>query len=141
MDKEFFDKIEGVFKDYYFTTIEEKKDGHPQFDGMERRALINIQHDFLVGEIKKRNVYFNFEKMTEAQRSVYDKALAQQLWYVLAELDFSEFSGYDIASNTFAPRGEIKIRALSPAAKATLEGGGFFYSGLNGGTAYPFRRW
>lgn len=140
MDKEFFDRIESVFHEYYFTTIEEKKTEHPQFGGMQRRALINIQNDFLVGEIRKTNVFFDYEKLTEAQRAVYDKALAQQLWYVLTELDFSEFSGYDIASNTFAPRSELTVRALSPLAKATLLGGGLLYSGLNRGTGL-FRRW
>lgn len=140
MDKEFFDRIESVYREYYFTTIEEGKDGHPQFGGMQRRALINIQHDFLVGEIRKRNVRFDYATLTDAQRAVYDKALCQQIFYVLTELDFSEFSGYDITSNTFAPKKEIAVRALSPAAKATLTGGGLLYGGLNAGAGL-FRRW
>lgn len=130
MDKDFFKKIEALFKDYYYTSLEEKKDAHPQFGETDRKAVINIQHDFLCGEIRKRNVRFSYETLTDAQRAVYDKALCQQIWYVLTELDFSEFSGYDIASNTFASHGEISSRALSPAAKATLICGGFFYRGL-----------
>ena len=129
-NREFHKKVDAVFREYYQTTIEELRQEHPQYGNMTNAALVNIQDDFLITEIKKRNVYFNFEKLTEAQVSVFYKALAQQIYYVLTEGDFVAMSGYDVTTNSFAPRSEFKARALAPAARATLETAGLFYSGL-----------
>lgn len=136
---DFYKAVERVFREYYQTTIEEMRQGHPQYGDMPRAAVINIQDDFLTSEINKRNVYFNWEKLTDAQCDVYYKALAQQLYYILKEYDFSATSGYNEVTNTFMQKSELTAHAMSPAAKATLEAAGLFYPGLGAG-AHNFRR-
>ncbi len=140
-NREFHKKVEAVFREYYQKTIEETQHGHPQYGEMPRAAVINIQDDLLTNEIKGRNVYFTWEKLTDAQCDVYYKALAQQIYYILTEYDFSATSGYDVVTNTFAPNAELRARAISPAARATLSNAGFFYSGLGAGrVSYRDRR-
>lgn len=129
-NSDFHKAVERVFREYYQTTIEEMRQGHPQYGDMPRAAVINIQDDFLTSEIKKRNVYFKWETLTDAQCDVYYKALAQQLYYVLKEYDFSATSGYNEVTNSFMSKSDLAAHAMSSAAKATLEAAGFFYSGL-----------
>lgn len=140
-DKAFLQEIETIFYAYYQKKIEELREDHPQYGEMTNAALINIQDDFVTAEIKRRNVYFTWEKLTSVQRDVYDKALAQQIYYVLTEGDFAAMSGYDIVTNTFAPQEELAKRALSPAARQTLAGAGLFYSGLGAPSRHHFRGW
>ena len=134
--------IEALFTQYYEKNIESLRSVNPQFAEMTNTALIHIQDDFLTAEVKKRNVNFSMEKLSAYQRAEYDKALVQQLFYVLVEGDFNAVSGYDQTTNTFAPASELRARALSPAARQTLTAAGLFYRALNGGVPdYRARRW
>jgi len=142
-DNKFIKEIESGFQKYYEKTIGEMRENHPQFMGMTNTAVIRMQDDYLLAEIKSRNVNFNLEKLSEPQHSEYNKALIQQIFYVLTEGDFRMMSGYDVTTNGFAQKSELEKRYMSPAAKQTLTAAGFFYSALNGGSfcRYPHGRW
>ncbi|MBQ7912971.1 MAG: hypothetical protein IJ308_04395 [Clostridia bacterium] len=134
-------RVKKEFNAYYQTTIDNLKVGHPQIAGMTAGAIINVQHDFLWGRLPKTQNVYEFEKLTDYQKSVYYKALIQQIYYVLTEGDFSGMSGYDVTTNSFLPKGELDKRALAPAAKRTLIDGGLFYPALNGSASVGRRRW
>lgn len=139
-DIEFIKKIENLFQKYYEKTVSELREVHPQFGGMTNTALIQIQDDYLISEIRSRNSLFNVGKLSAYQNEEYEKALIQQLFYVLTEGDFRTMSGYDIVSNTFLPQNEMKKRYICSAAKQTLTNAGLFYPAMNGGVGRSFRR-
>ncbi len=142
-DNKFTADIENQFQAYYETTISSLKDNHPQLGNLTNAAVIRMQDDYLTSEIKSRNTNFNLEKLSEFQRSEYNKALVQQIFYVLTEGDFRMMSGYDITANNFAAKSELEKRYMAPAAKQTLTSAGLFYSALNGGSfcRFPHGRW
>lgn len=132
-ERQFIREIENEFQSYYETTISEMKEGHPQFGRMTNTAIVNIQDDLVAAEIKRRNAYFNRETLSDYQNAEYHKALVQQIFYVLTEGDFHMMSGFDVTTNSYAQKKDLKERYLAPAAEETLTAAGLFYSALNGG--------
>lgn len=142
-DTEFLKGIEKEFQKYYEKSIEDLRANHPQFGNLTNTAVIRMQDDYLTSEIKSRNTNLKLDKLSEFQRSEYNKALVQQIFYVLTEGDFRMMSGYDITANNFASKSELEKRYMAPAARQTLTSAGLFYSALNGGSfcRFPHGRW
>ena len=141
-----YNRIHKEFQSYYQTTISSLKDGHPTLAGLQDNVIINMQFDALWYKIPKTQRVYDFEKLTEYQKSVFYKALIQQLYYVLTEGDFTASTGYNVDTNTFISPEAMERMAISPAARATLKEGGLLYTGLNGygaGVHCPHhgRRW
>ena len=128
-------KVNKDFQAYYQKTISDLKDGHPQFTNVADNTIIRIQFDVLWGKIPKTQRLYDFDKMTDYQKSVFYKALIQQIYYVLKEGDFTDMSGYDVSTNTFLSPEAMERIAISRAAKKTLMDGGLLYRGLDGGSA------
>lgn len=127
-----FDKerVISEFSVYYQTTISNLKDGHPQLARMQDVAIINMQFDALWNKIPKTRRIYDFDKMSEYQKSVFYKALIQQIFYVLKEGDFTDVSGYDVSTNTFLSPEQMDKIAISRVALKTLTDGGLMYRGL-----------
>ncbi len=140
-DNNFIKIIENEFQKYYEKTIGEMRENHPQFGNLTNAAVIRMQDDYLTSEIKCRNVNFKLDKLSAYQRAEYNKALIQQLFYVLTEGDFRMMSGFDVTNNSFTQKSDLEKRYMSPSAKQTLTAAGLFYSALNGGgfCRYPHR--
>lgn len=136
----FTTEIENKFQEYYETTITQLRENHPQYSGMTNTALINIQNDLIVAEIKRRRGSFNLETLSAYQKAEYYKALTQQIFYVLTEGDFHMMSGFDVVTNNYAPKSDLEKRYLAPATVETLTVAGLFYSALNGGPHLCRRR-
>lgn len=130
----FITEIENKFQAYYEKTISELRELHPQYGSMTNAALINIQNDLIVAEIKRRRGSFNSETLSAYQKAEYHKALIQQIYYVLREGDFHAMSGFDVVTNIYAPKKDLEKRYLAPAVVETLTMSGLFYSALNGGS-------
>lgn len=126
-------RVNTEFQKYYQSTIGELKAGHPQFANSSDIAIINIQFDVLWGKIPKTQRIYDFDKLSEYQKSVFYKALIQQIYYVLKEGDFTDVSGYDVSANTFLQPEIMERISISKAAKKTLRDGGLLYRGLDGG--------
>lgn len=137
-------RVNTEFQAYYQKPISELKTGHPQYADVPENVIVRIQFDVLWAKIPKTQRIYDFDKWSERQKSVFYKALIQQIYYVLREGDFSDMSGYDVSTNTFlAPENMDKI-AISKAARKTLMDGGLLYRGLSEGKVYthrPCRRW
>lgn len=127
-----FDKerVLSEFSVYYQTTISNLKDGHPQLARMQDVAIINMQFDVLWNKIPKTRRIYDFDKMSEYQKTVFYKALIQQIFYVLKEGDFTDVSGYDVSTNTFLSPEQMDKIAISRVALKTLTDGGLMYRGL-----------
>ena len=121
------------FQAYYQKTINELKVGHPQYNDISDTAIIRIQFDVLLAKIPKTQRLFDFDKFTEYQKSVFYKALIQQIFYVLKEGDFTDMSGYDVSTNTFLSPEVMEKISVSKAAKKTLLDGGLLYRGESAG--------
>ncbi len=130
---EFIRKIENEFQKNYEKTVGEMRENHPQFGNLTNAAVIGMQDDYLTSEIKCRNVNFKLEKLSEYQCAEYNKALVQQLFYVLTEGDFRMMSGFDVVNNSFTQKSDLEKRYMSPSARQTLTAAGLLYSALNGG--------
>ena len=140
-----YDEIIRVFNGYYQTTIDALKEGHPQLARLNDRVIIRMQFDVLWGKIPKMSILGGgFDKLPKPRQEIFYKALAQQIYYVLTEGDFTAMSGYDAATNTFLSQETIARAAISPAAKKTLKDGGLLYAGMNGNFGftlpYPGKR-
>ena len=140
-----FDKerVISEFSVYYQMTISQLKDGHPQLAGMQDVAIINMQFDVLWNKIPKTERVYDFDKLNERQKSVFYKALIQQIFYVLKEGDFTDVSGYDVSTNTFLSPDQMERISVSRLARKTLMDGGLMYRGLEGGSVCVdrCRRW
>ncbi len=139
-----YNRANKEFQSYYQKTINVFKSGHPQYAEIDDNVIIRIQFDVVWGKIPKSERIYEFEKMTEYQKSVFYKALIQQIYYVLTEGDFTSMSGYDVAANTFLSPEIMERVALSNAARKTLKDGGLLYNGVNGNAVcspYPRRGW
>ena len=137
-------KASADFQAYYQTTINDLKAGHPQYAETAEQVIIRIQFDVLWAKIPKTRRIYDYDKMSEFQKSVFNKALIQQLYYVLKEGDFSDMSGYDVSTNSFLPPEAMEKLSISKAAQKTLQDGGLLYRGLGDGNACmhrPCRRW
>ena len=128
-------RVNTEFERYYQSAIAVLKEGHPQLSDMNTTAIINIQFDVLWAKIPKTQRIYDFDKMSEYQKSVFYKALIQQIYYVLKEGDFTDVSGYDVSTNTFLSPDTMERIALSKAAKKTLTAGGLLYRGIDEGNA------
>lgn len=136
-------RLNTEFQTYYQTTVSRLKEGHPQYANTPDTAIINIQFDVLWGKIPKTQRIYDFDKMSEYQKSVFYKALIQQIYYVLTEGDFTAMSGYNVDTNTILSPEELAKIAISPAVRKTLQDGGLLYRGLGDANAcdYRFRGW
>lgn len=132
-------RLNTEFQTYYQTTVSRLKEGHPQYANTPDTAIINIQFDVVWGKIPKTQRIYDFDKMSEYQKSVFYKALIQQIYYVLTEGDFTAMSGYNVDTNTILSTEELAKIAISPAARKTLQNGGLLYRGLGDANAYDYR--
>ena len=128
-EHEYIVKIENEFLKYYEKTLESMREAHPQYGGMTNSAVIKMQDDYLSTEIRIKRGQFSYDALSEELCAEYDKALLQQLFYVLTEGDFLIISGYDVAANSFASQSELEKRFMSPMAKLTLTAAGLFDGG------------
>lgn len=136
------DRVNTEFQAYYQKTVNELKVGHPQYNDIPDTAIIRIQFDVLWAKIPKTQRLFDFDKFTEYQKSVFYKALIQQIFYVLKEGDFTDMSGYDVSTNTFLSPEVMEKISVSKAAKKTLLDGGLLYRGESAGFINRFPgRW
>lgn len=126
-----YNKVNTDFTAYYQTTIGELKKGHPQYSATHDNTIINIQFDVLWRKIPKTIRIHDFSAMSDYRKSVFYKALIQQIYYVLTEGDFSAMSGYDVNTNTFLSPEAMEKISISRAARKTLLDGGLLYSGLS----------
>lgn len=140
MTKIDYETVNKDFSAYYQTTIDTLKEGHPQYANTPNVVIINVQFDVIWGKIPKTMRIYDFEKMSEYQKSVFYKALIQQIFYVLVEGDFTAMSGYDVSTNNFLSEEAMNKIAISKAARKTLKDGGLLYCGLNGGDCIPHPR-
>lgn len=124
-----YGKANREFQQYYQTTIDDLKKGHPQFNDTPANVIINIQADVLWGKIPKTKRLGNFSKYSDYQKAVFYKALIQQIYYVLKEGDFSDMSGYDVSNNTLLSAADMEKISVSKAAMRTLMDGGLLYRG------------
>lgn len=139
-----YNRVNQEFQAYYQKGIDGFKSGHPQYANTPASVIVNMQFDVLWAKIPKTVRIYDFEKMSEYQKSVFYKALIQQIYYVLTEGDFTAMSGYDVAANTFLSPENMERIAVSNAARKTLKDGGLLYNGVNGNAVcspYPRRRW
>ncbi len=137
-------KVNADFQAYYQTTINDLKAGHPQYADTQDNVIIRIQFDVLWASIPKTQRIYDYDKLSEHQKSVFNKALIQQIYYVLREGDFTDVSGYDVSTNSFLPPEAMEKLSISKAAQKTLQDGGLMYRGLSDSNAClhrPCRRW
>ena len=137
-------RVRTEFQAYYQKTISDLKEGHPQYADIDDSVIMRIQFDVLWAKIPKTQRVYDFDKMTEYQKSVFYKALIQQIYYVLKEGDFSDMSGYDVSTNSVLAPENMERIAISKAARKTLLDGGLLYRGVSEGGACahrPCRRW
>lgn len=141
MDKETYTKkIEDLFTSYYEKQLSAVLKDNPQYGEYTCCAFINVQHDFLIGYIRLHNKLFRQDELSEKIQTEYDKALVQQMFYVLHEGDFHQMSGYDVVTNTVTDMAQLEKRYIAPAAKLTLKNAGLLYRGLDR-TCYKFYPW
>ena len=129
-------RVNTEFQVYYQTTVSRLKEGHPQYANTPDTAIINIQFDVVWGKIPKTQRIYDFDKMSEYQKSVFYKALIQQIYYVLTEGDFTAMSGYNVDTNTMLSPDDLAKIAVSPASRKTLKDGGLAYRGLDSGSIF-----
>lgn len=134
-------RVNKEYQAYYQKTIAEMKEGHPQYADLPENAIIRIQFDVLWSKIPKTQRVYDFDKLNETKKSVFYKALIQQIYYVLREGDFTDMSGYDVSTNTFLSPETMGQIAISKLARKTLKDGGLMYRGVNSGgsvTRFPW---
>lgn len=79
---------------------------------------------------KSFNYNFNYEKLSNTKKEMFNDLVLEQIYYVLNNFDFSTLAGYDFGNNSATPQEEIIKRVVSPIVKEQLKSSGFAYRGL-----------
>ena len=92
--------------------------------------FIERQREVLITFCKSRNINFNYEKLDEQGKNLFDYILLEQLYWVLNNEDFTILSGYDVVNNQSVAISDIVSRYVSPNVQIRLSNFGFCYRGI-----------
>lgn len=92
--------------------------------------FIERQREVLITFCKSRNINFNYEKLDEQGKNLFDYILLEQLYWVLNNEDFTLLSGYDVVNNQSVAISDIVSRYVSPNVQIRLSNFGFCYRGI-----------
>lgn len=92
--------------------------------------FIERQRGILITFCKSRNINFNYEKLDEQGKNLFDYILLEQLYWVLNNEDFTLLSGYDVVNNQSVAISDIVSRYVSPNVQIRLSNFGFCYRGI-----------
>ena len=92
--------------------------------------VYNYQKFVLETYCKSFNCNFNYEKLSNSKKEIFNDLLLTHIYYVLNNFDFSTLAGYDFGNNSATPQEEIIKRIVSPIVKEALKAEGFLYRGL-----------
>ena len=92
--------------------------------------FIDRQREVLITFCKSRNINFNYEKLDEQGKNLFDYILLEQLYWVLNNEDFTLLSGYDVVNNQSVSISDIVSRYVSPNVQTRLSNFGFCYRGI-----------
>ena len=73
---------------------------------------------------------FEYDKLSDARKLIFDDLVLVQINYVINTFDFTTLSGLDIGTNSTIPQNEIINRYVSPVVKEELKNRGFLFRGL-----------
>lgn len=88
------------------------------------------QKEMLILFCNNFNIRFNYDNLKEKQKSVFDQAILEQMYYVLNTYDYRTVSTLDIATGTTIPVEEVENRYIAASVKNKLKQYGFCYRGL-----------
>lgn len=92
--------------------------------------FIDRQREVLITFCKSRNINFNYDKLDEQGKNLFDYILLEQLYWVLNNEDFTLLSGYDVVNNQSVSISDIVSRYVSPNVQTRLSNFGFCYRGI-----------
>lgn len=92
--------------------------------------FIERQREVLITFCKSRNINFNYDKLDEQGKNLFDYILLEQLYWVLNNEDFTLLSGYDVVNNQSVSISDIVSRYVSPNVQTRLSNFGFCYRGI-----------
>lgn len=92
--------------------------------------FIERQREVLITFCKSRNINFNYDKLDEQGKNLFDYILLEQLYWVLNNEDFTLLSGYDVVNNQSVAISDIVSRYVSPNVQIRLSNFGFCYRGI-----------
>lgn len=94
------------------------------------KRIYNYQKFVVEVFCKSFNHKFNYDKLSNARKEIFNDLILNQIYYVLSNFDFSTLAGYDFGNNSATPQEEIIKRIVSPIVKEALKAEGFLYRGL-----------
>ena len=92
--------------------------------------FIERQRGILITFCKSRNINFDYNKLDEQSKNLFDYILLEQLYWVLNNEDFTLLSGYDVVNNQSVAISDIVSRYVSPNVQIRLSNFGFCYRGI-----------
>ena len=92
--------------------------------------FIERQRGILITFCKSRNINFDYNKLDEQSKNLFDYILLEQLYWVLNNEDFTVLSGYDVVNNQSVAISDIVSRYVSPNVQIRLSNFGFCYRGI-----------
>ena len=92
--------------------------------------FIERQREILITFCKSRNINFDYNKLDEQSKNLFDYILLEQLYWVLNNEDFTLLSGYDVVNNQSVAISDIVSRYVSPNVQIRLSNFGFCYRGI-----------
>ena len=92
--------------------------------------FIERQREILITFCKSRNINFDYNRLNEQSKNLFDYILLEQLYWVLNNEDFTLLSGYDVVNNQSVAISDIVSRYVSPNVQIRLSNFGFCYRGI-----------
>ena len=92
--------------------------------------FIERQRGILITFCKSRNINFDYNRLNEQSKNLFDYILLEQLYWVLNNEDFTILSGYDVVNNQSVAISDIVSRYVSPNVQIRLSNFGFCYRGI-----------
>ena len=92
--------------------------------------FIERQRGILITFCKSRNINFDYNKLDEQSKNLFDYILLEQLYWVLNNEDFTLLSGYDVVNNQSVAISDIVSRYVSPNVQIRLSNFGFCFRGI-----------
>ena len=92
--------------------------------------FIERQREILITFCKSRNINFDYNRLNEQRKNLFDYILLEQLYWVLNNEDFTLLSGYDVVNNQSVAISDIVSRYVSPNVQIRLSNFGFCYRGI-----------
>ena len=89
--------------------------------------FIERQRGILITFCKSRNINFDYNRLNEQSKNLFDYILLEQLYWVLNNEDFTLLSGYDVVNNQSVAISDIVSRYVSPNVQIRLSNFGFCY--------------